>query len=699
LPRISPDAIERNRVNCRERRRREPERARKTTTAWKERKFEERPFIGWDSEGYDYFITGSDGVTEIGPQRTMLFGCSVPGRYITGIDIRTKEFFDLILQVEREFPEAYHVIYSGEYDFNQFLNDLPWRMLAVLKITGRVRWNGYRIQHVPHKMFKVSKDGVSATIYDCFGFFHSKYETALDKYDVGSDNQRAKIHAGKSWRGKFNYFDLPAVTEYMLTELELLPDLLEQVRTAAYSGGFRISMWHGPGALAKYALRYNNISEYRSRNVPKYVQEAIRSAYAGGHFQAWQCGEYYGPVYTLDKNSAYVQGISLLPNLAKGKWTRRDPGAIKRRTDIARFGLYYIEFDDRESKANRALRFSKGIPERPYPLFHRDRNGKLTWPSRSNGWYWSPEAALVVESGYAKIRQAIEFADDGTYPFKWVKDSYDIRVHLQDIGNPAEKSYKWALASIYGSFAQRVGWDRKSKKPPHSHELAWAGYITSHCRAAIFEVAQLAYKRGGLISVDTDGVMATTPFQESDVPEGFGKGLGQWKQDSYTGLVYWQNGIYWLRNADGEWKEAKSRGVPKGRIPLQAALDALQDADYKSVPNRPAKIRLKKTRYVGYRQALNHQHNQWRRWIEDETEIIFGGTGKGLHVPAFCAACKGTKELHTITHLPPQQIESEPHKLPWLEAMPEDEIKDVVAREFQMRDSDVFRDEDMDDYL
>ncbi|HVH71544.1 MAG TPA: hypothetical protein VNB49_10590 [Candidatus Dormibacteraeota bacterium] len=580
------------------------------------------------------------------------------------------------------------------------LRDLPWRMLAVLKITGKVRWEGYRISHVPHKLFTVSKNGVAATIYDCFGYFHCRYTTALEKYGIGSGSDREIIQHGKRHRGTFTYADLPEVTTYWRTEIGLLPDLMDRIRDAAYAGGFHIASWHGPGALANYALRYNGVSRYHSRNLPSYVRTASRAAYCGGRFQAWMCGEYDGPVWTLDKNSAYVQAIAMLPRLDNGKWRRIDVSTIHGSGDIARFGLYHIVYNHHD---NGRKRRAHGYPESPNPLFHRDKNGKLTWPSVVDGWFWSPEAMLVAGNDDARFVEAIVYQDDGTYPFRWVEDAYATRLRLQDPDHysPAEKAYKWALAAIYGAFARRVGWDRKRRTAPRTHELLWAGFITSHCRAAIYPVARYAYDQEALISVDTDGVMATCPFPENLVPEGFGNGLGQWKQERFSGLLYWQNGIYWLRNDDGEWKDAKSRGIPKGVIPREAALHAMATASF-TPPYKPAKIKTTRTRFVGYRQALNAQHRNWRVWKTEPNEIVFGGTGKGLHAPPFCHVCRGgtRMKMHTITHLPPREAVSYPHKLPWLEEVPDDmEIGVIVTRDFIQAETDIWGDDDLEDNL
>jgi hypothetical protein len=215
-------------------------------------------------------------------------------------------------------------------------------------------------------------------------------------------------------------------------------------------------------------------------------------------------------------------------------------------------------------------------------------------------------------------------------------------------------------------------------------------------------VAAYAYSKGGLISVDTDGVTSTVPFPADLTIDGEGDNLGQWKQDNYSAILFWQNGIYWLRDAEsGEWKEAKSRGIPKGTIPLETAMEALERGQFKP-PFKPCTINTKKTRYIGYRAALGgKQFARWRRWIEEENSIAFGGLGKGTHMPVFCGTCKhGTEDMHTVSHFPPQEMESEPHHLPWLDAPPVETVGDYdLGSDFFAKDYEIFADEDLEDRL
>jgi DNA polymerase family B len=631
-----------------------------------------RPFIGWDGEGHRVFVCHSDG-TVVNTHHYMLFGCS-EGEFITGISLSTRECLDLILYVGEQYPLAHHVGFSFEYDVNMILKDLEWRYLAVLTDIGQVKWQGFRIKHIPHKMLMISKDGITVTIYDTFGFFHCSYIKALDKYCVGDPSQRARISAGKDKRYQFTYSQLKEVKAYWWEEISLFPPLMDKMREACYGAGFFIKEWHGPGALAAYTLKKYHARNWHGKRVPIPVQIARRFAYAGGRFQSWRCGLYFGIVYTADINSAYAYACSHLPRMDTGKWEYRKCPTISAPSDIAHFALYRIRFD--ASEVERTARENC----LPFPLFHRDKKGTLTWPAKTEGWYWSPEAATVAGSKYATFLECWEFKDDGTRPFSFVRDAFETRLRLQAANDPAEKAYKWFLASIYGAFARRVGWNKHTRMPPGSHQLEWAGYITSYCRAFVYRAAMDAAKRGGLISVDTDGVTSTVPFNSDRLPNGVGNGLGEWKLEDFNAVLYWQNGIYWLLGDDGEWKEPKTRGIPKGHLDIRRALDSFH-AYTPGFDERNPAISLVRSRFIGYRQGLQHQYDMWRQWVPETVDIEFGGNGKGRHVPSLCRLClserssvrNSSNNLHTITHFPPDHLDSKPHKLPWLEPEPKPE--------------------------
>jgi hypothetical protein len=651
-----------------------------------------RPFIGWDGEGTREFVGYVNKPPEI-RRNFVLFGCSMfPDDPLIGRRLSTKTCLDYLLYVKTVYPDAFHVGFAFKYDVDMILSDLPPRFLRLLAKYGKCRWEGYIISYIPGKIFRVSKgydkSRVSFTLYDTFGFFHCKYTTALLKFGATTREEISKIIEGKDERNRFTFADIDYILAYWQDEISYFPVLMDKLRDACYDAGLFITAWHGPGALATYILRKRGVKNWKSKDVPPEVQIAIQTAYAGGRFQPWRCGLYLHSVYTADINSAYIYACSLLPRLDNGRW-RRVPAGTVDPTRIARFGLYRIAFDDGtdKSKLNRHM----GAFQEIHPLFNRDKYSQVAWPRRTEGWYWSPEATIVSTNPSARFLEAWIYDDDGSYPFAWVDTEFNKRLTLQHEGNPAEKTLKWALAAMYGAFAQRVGWDTKTRKPPPKHELAWAGFITSWCRAEMYKLGYECWRRGGLVSIDTDGIMSTVPFEEAWLERGVGERLGQWKLEEFTGLLYWQSGFYWSRDGEGNWSTAKTRGVKRGSLDVNVAFEALESSHYELLKkSRPAAVEGTNVRFITFKDALNrHKMSEWQQWKDTPYRFEMGNGSTYRHIPMFCAKCRNpdVDMMHVLVHRLPKTVLSEPHILPWLQEQPS--LHKIAVEDFVLLDTDI----------
>ena len=623
----------------------------------------ERPFQGfvfWDGE-------------ETIDSGYCLFGCSLFGNeptldtYIQSPMLRTRAMLDLVLRIGERYPNASHVAFSFDYDVNWILRELSWPALITLKVKGEVEWEGYRIKHIPHKIFTVERDGIRVHIDDIFSYFRCRYDKALAKFSISDPETLAKITKGKDERADFTYGDIDYIRRYWALELQTGCQLMDKVRKMTYAAGFPgITQWYGPGALAAHSLKANDVKSVMHPSPPK-VHLAALSAYAGGWFERFQCGVYNSDVYTADINSAYVYAMSLLPNLARGHWeyTRSD---LERRSRECRFGLFHVKWTVDFSGYMRACH---GIP---FPLFHRDNNGTVKRPFASDVWLWNPEAANCSTTPYAKLTEAWIFIPDNEdeYPFNWVAAMFDTRLAMQAEGDPSEKILKWALASYYGRLAQRSGWNEKSKLPPMFHQIEFAGWITSKCRAMIYREALDVGRRGGLVSIDTDGIISTVPFR--NLVNGEGNQLGRWKVEQFEALIYIQNGFYWLRK-DGEWQDPKMRGIPRAKLSPDIAFDALRG---------DGQISISRHTFRGYGAALHGKRDEWRKWVDDDLVFSVQAAGSRTHVHQFCRACQkgiGLDEgLHDLVLAINRDTKSKPHSLPWLDGVDTDA---VLARELE----------------
>jgi hypothetical protein len=604
-----------------------------------------KPFIMWDGEavqdGADYCLFGNS-----------------EGEEICKPNLGTKECLDLILSAGQKHPKSFHIAFAFDYDVNNILRELPWKLLIILKERGRCMWQGYEIHHIPHKSFKVKKNGITVKIDDVFSYFRCRYDFALAKYGIGTEEERTAITDGKLLRPDFKFADiLTKIRPYWKLELALGVKLLDKLRRDINGAGFYIGAWHGPGALAAYCFNRNGVRQHMAP-IPENISLAARIAYAGGWFERYKAGMHDGPIWTADINSAYVYALSRLPSLATGTWIRQsddNSDSLRVSSRTVRLGLYRIRFRHGFSAY---MATNHGIP---LPLFQRSTDGGISRPTVTEGWFWSYEARIVSRDPNAEFVEAWIYLDDGTYPFAWLEDMFLERLALQAENNPAEKALKWALASMYGITAQRAGWDRRKRSAPRWHQIEWAGAITSMCRSMIYAAAAPVATNGGLVSIDTDGIISTVPF--TSLPNGVGNQLGRWKVEQFSGLCYFQNGVYWLRDMQGDWLTPKIRGVPQDQIPsIDDAIGALRG---------DGSIRISRHNFVGYGTAIRGRRDAWRTWEDQEYAIDIKRAGQRHHLEKICRACKrGSKwdeALHDLALIMPGEQESHPHKLPWLE--------------------------------
>ena len=633
-----------------------------------------REFVVWDGEG---------------PQDTAysLLGNS-EGDELCYPTLKTEDCLRFLIQCSEKYPDTIHVSYGFDYDVSNILRDLPWRCFAALHKFNRTVWRGYQIEHIPHKWFKVVYGHISIRIFDVHSFFGKPLIGALEEWSIGPWNasinesapmlcaatgglsishsaiptidivrsltEKQLVELFKSLRSEFLWSDIEQIAIYMRLELKYMKQLMGALRDSLHRIGYSIRSWHGPGALANAAIRRHSIRDCFG-NSPSHIADAARFAFVAGRFEGVLGGR-VGRVYSADINSAYPYYCAQLPNLANGVWrevTTYQPG---------RFGIYRIAY---RSFGRNAYRL--------HPLPYRDNRGNVTWPDRVTGWYWNPEADLVFNNpdiwpGEAQLLEGWVFDeyDESNRPFAWIVDYYNQRKELKTAGDPAEKVLKLIINSIYGQLAQRTGWDKKRRRAPKNHKLEYAGWITASCRAAVYRVA---VKCGDdLVSIDTDGVYSRKPFDWLT----HSKELGEWELEEFEDSVFWQSGIYALKS-EGEWKKARSRGLPRATFSVESLLKAVETL---------GQLKLKKKVFVGYSVAL--QRNATERdsdlntWEEIDYDLNFGGKGKRLHIRGRnkegvwvdrCAQICPGNGTHILARRPNMEISptSRQHHLPWLD--------------------------------
>lgn len=628
------------------------------------------PVIGWDGEGIDLRGPGK-------PQSYVLFGCSVEVNsplVISSPDqnLGYRQIVDYICDVGSRYPGALHVGYGFGYDQNMIIQTMPldWKQLlkdgkAVVYYDSKARKTKYRVKINWQKRLEVTRtrpnDKVTVRIDDIASFFHAPFTEAYRSI-IGRTIGDTVV-SGKQSRGSNTWDDLPEIVSYWQAEIVALAELGERFRAIMYDGGFLLSDWYGPGAVASYLRRTENLAPHewgaKESNIPGPVHYAAKSAFYGGRFEQFQLGRIEGPIYSLDINSAYPFGFCHIPTLKEGGyWDHVETPS----SDPNCFGVYYLRYRDSEW-----INSDFGMPRRslPFqPLPYRNNDGQISYPSMVEGWYWRPELQAVTDC-YPDRIEVVEgwewrpAADE--YPWRDVMlRMFATRKALKAAKDPTQLAYKLAINSLYGKMAQRVGWDKENRTPPKSHSLAIAGYITSHCRAALLRVmSQLSCSQ--LIAVETDGIYFCDAKPDTlSLSTGMGSELGQWELEQFDEMMYVQNGVYLARQGS-EWVKAKSRGFSVKLVTPGVIGDFLQSLQpmgwWKPLEMPPV------SKFIGIGLATQMAKNGRGaispgkfsalhcQWVTEERRIDADGNGKRVHIPGLCDQCAAGFDCYERPHI------------------------------------------------
>ena len=507
------------------------------------------------------------------------------------------------------------------------------------------------------------------------------------------------------------YPDLPKVRRYWRAEILALYELAFEFRRLMFDGGFLLSQWHGPGALANYIRRKYDLvrHEYggKEENLTSDVHEAVRGGFYGGHFEQFKVGFVAGPIISLDRNSAYPYAFCEIPSLQKGGyWRNTGPITAEhwaRDADLrTSFVILYVRWQGKSSDSYNPLN-NRVIQ----PLPHRSTQGDISYPQATEGWYWAPEVNVAMKmashirgvqchiiDGWQWVPNPDVMGTADEYPWESViQGMYARRLQLKENKNPTQMAFKLGPNSMYGKSAQKAG---GKTKPPQSHTLPIAGYITSSCRAAVMDLMYCC-KPDTVISVETDGVFTTTPYEELTHPEWFplSKKLGDWTLTTYDNMIIIQNGVYLLQK-NGEWLPPKSRGIPQDWVNVDNVIEYLNRCNGTRWPtlvfNDPDDPESKgRETFIGLGTAIarctkRRDDNHWRTnpykasqlhctWAPLKKEIdTEGRSSKRSHHARWCRACKkGLSPAQSAHDLvihtkawDPLQKESKKYDLPWM---------------------------------
>lgn len=564
---------------------------------------------------------------------------------ISDYDLSSYDCLDFLIRLQDKFPYHIKVAYSFNYDVTMILKDFTEAQQEKLYRGETVLYCGFRVRVLRGKWMELWRGGNYLKLFDVFSFFQCKFITACGDY-IGGDplymEVAEQVSGGKSRRDTFEWSELETLIKpYMHLELKLLVRLMETFRELLASIDLHPQGWHGPGAIASTLLSLHRINKHRPKEDHKYVTAATQYAYAGGRFEGFKTGVYYGDVYSYDIRSAYPYALTQVPSLDESFAVDYDV------TDVPDFSLCRVSYVDRGISRT-------GI--NPFAL--RSSGGSIYYPNAVATWVWGCEYKVAKKWFGDRVHcsEVIRFADNGVRPFAFIEDLFTKRQSFKRVNNPVQLACKLGMNSIYGKLAQRIGWDQEKNMAPHHHQLRIAGFCTSMCRSMVLDAMMQAPE--SMIAVETDGIYSEKPLTLDIGPK-----LGQYEESQYSGMLFMQSGVYFTLSDLGydkglgydEWSAGKTRGFTPNKANVDVALSTVETLD---------SVKISQRRFYGLPGANGKP--TLRSWGDEPRELQWGGGGKRSHRPEFCSGCAHGDLWHSTAWTPSIKPESHKHPLPWV---------------------------------
>lgn len=502
--------------------------------------------------------------------------------------------FEFLLQTPKP---SIAVVFGLNYDVNNWLRDLPRSTLKTLWETHVAYWRSYRIEWIPGRWFSLKDvDGRFVKVHEVFGFFQSSFVKALESWGLSTPTELARM---KGERGSFQTSDVAAVTDYCLSECDLLVELMDELRAACRQADIMPRSWIGAGAIAMALLGRQGMDNHHSYDLDlasqTVVEDVVLGAYFAGRIELLRQGV-FDRVKTADIRSAYPAAALQLPSLDGAKLSHR-----RRYQPPPVHGIWRVCWDLGESPPLVC----------PFPVRHKHA---IFYPAKGSGWYHSIEVQTALDMGYEiEVLEGYVLAvKDPAKPFGWIQSVFHERARLKAEGHAAEKVVKLGLNSVYGKLAQGYGFNTR----PRWQCYFWAGFITAATRAKVLRAVAGAKEP---IMVATDGVFCRNlPARVRE-----GSKLGHWELGKVDQLFAAQAGVYQGITPDSEI--LKSRGFFAAEVDYDVLREGfeLEGADY--IHHYQSK------RFMGLGVSLARKDfGVWRSWRTETRSLLLVPERKGI---------------------------------------------------------------------
>jgi len=548
--------------------------------------------------------------TETCNGKAFLVACS-NGEYV-----KPESIYDILCFLTKDkFRKTLNFFYNIDFDFFAIAKYLNDKEINDLWYTNHVDIDGYSIDYIRKRMFKIGKHKNVWKFYDLFQYFNSSLEYASSKY---LNEHKKEVDVSKFSDMDYVQHNFDTILKYCVQDCILTAKLGCYIQDKFNQLGVSFT---NPVSLASISCRYL-FSQYPFPKFEwtEYQQYALYSYY-GGRFECFKRG-YIPNVYEYDLNSAYPFEMSRLPDITLGKWVKETE--IPDNVDIG-----FVK-----CKVNVYDNYIGSLPYRQdllvkFPVF------------KSNEWYMTfDDYKFVVNHNLADI----EFIDGWffypdvlQYPFRYMQDLYKMRSEAKQTDNGLNLPLKILMNSLYGKFIERVrilvedgdfetcdffDYDKNGKLRTYMYKYrtgnifcpVYASLITSRTRLRLLD-SMLRYK-DNVIACFTDSIFFDKPVMSSS------REFGGWKKELEGEMVLICSGVYSVRTDN--MVKTRLRGVATSRnIDLFELLRENRNAtNLKFIQKKVMKLGEVMTFYKKW------SYNDLNHFVELQKEIDLNGDRK-----------------------------------------------------------------------
>jgi hypothetical protein len=469
-------------------------------------------------------------------------------RTVYGLDTETHEGnIFLIADSDGNFldemtPESVlEFLFSKRYQNSwNFLYNLGYDAEVILKLLGKelnrykrtrqlvFEFEKYKLTCIPGKCLRITKGHHSVSYYDIAQFYDRKsldvaYQENITKLNGDYLDLKKKR---KQFSTRFYNRNKKLLRNYCIQDCKLTKELAQNwIKLFHDAFGFYSVKWFSSGYLAEKVLLNNGIEFPKFDSIPFEVQDLAYRSYFGGRFEMTKRG-FIGKAFLYDINSAYPFAITQIPDLTRGKWTRR-----KSIHPYAKIGFFVILAD---------------IPDDTYiPPFPFRVNNEIIFPTGKFITYCTlVELQVCKNLNWYKILNSWQFVPENhACPYReFIQRMYQKRLRLKQNGDAMQLPLKVILNSIYGKTGQKV-----NRIIGNLFNPVIFSFITGFARAQLYRFVVDNNIEKEIVAFATDSICVRKNLGIDSTK------LGEFHLDKSANDVYYlQNGLYRFNHT---WKQ------------------------------------------------------------------------------------------------------------------------------------------------